>query len=104
MIPADIFNRAADLIEAEGWFQGMRVQGTQCHCAMTAVEQALKMTPAGRDGREADLDVLAAMLTKLLKKTIIHRDVSAVIAWNDADGRTKSEVIALLRDAAREAA
>lgn len=104
MIPADIFNRAADLIEAKGWFQGMRVQGTHCHCAMTAVEEAVLAEGAIDDGERDDrMDVLAAMLSKRLDKTI-HRDVSAVIEWNDADGRTKSEVIALLRDAAKEAA
>lgn len=102
MTPSLIFSRAAELIETQGWFQGMRVGGTHCHCAMTAIEQALGAW-TGRDAREADLDKFASLLAKRLNLTD-RRAVSAILEWNDADGRTKYEVIALLRDAAKEAA
>lgn len=102
MTPSLIFTRAADLIDSQGWFQGMRFGGTQCHCVMTAVEQALGLW-TGRDAREADLDKYATILAKRLNLTD-RRAVSAILEWNDADGRTKYEAIALLRDAAKEAA
>lgn len=101
--PSIVFDMAAELIEAKGWFQGMRDTGSNCHCALTAIEQVLAGTKFNDDTREAELDSLAFVLSRRLGLTD-QRPVSAIIDWNDADGRTKDEVISTLRAAAREVA
>jgi hypothetical protein len=95
---ADVLERAADKLEAPGaWLQGEAAESAEgftvlpkstdaaCWCAMGAV---WAVTPDNETGRAAR-DVLAGLVGTPL-----------VSSWNDAMGRTQSEVVAALRRAA----
>jgi hypothetical protein len=110
---ADILDRAADLIEPEGWWCqeafardsfGESVHPSSpdavCFCATGAVTRA-----AGNRHveRHKALQVLANDFSpppEFLGHIGGNRYVSAMAAWNDAPERTQSEVVSKLREAA----
>ena len=90
---AAILNRAAELIEKDGWIQGnWREHGARC--AGQAIYDAL---PYRMDFSASD-SAWVAMRRQIGKQ---RGDTMFEIAhWNDAPGRTKDEVIATLKRAA----
>lgn len=101
---AEILNQAADLLEKPGaWTQGAYGRDASgepipewherctCWCAAGAVWAVLGKGASTRD-LEPALDVLARDLPRRL-----------VSEWNDEQGRTQSEVVEALRQAARQA-
>ena len=79
--PSEILLRAAEVLERDGWTQGASTCGRK-RCAMTAIGDA--------DGRIEERERLRAVIGS-----------NSIVDWNDAPGRTASEVIAAMREAAR---
>lgn len=91
---AEVFERAADLIEPEGaWCQnyfakdafGTDVSSTDERGVCWCVEGAI-IHVAGRDNAECALGTLSVFL-----------QTGAILVWNDATERTQAEVVATLR-------
>lgn len=111
MNTAEILNKAADVIEERGWHKGDFVSsvgfdGSGCVCVLGAINVAVGEVPyavfeiGDRDERTDAARVLAEYLGLVLR----DGDVTEVgDRWNDAEGRTKDEVVAALREAARKA-
>ncbi|MEL7994248.1 hypothetical protein AAG656_28510 [Streptomyces albidoflavus] len=103
---ADLLDRAADHIDRVGWTQGdwhEETPGLQPKdspaCADGALAVAAYGDPFGAGGhREPDRFALhSAAVTALI------RHIGAgLIDWNDAEGRTKGEVVGAMRAAAAE--
>jgi hypothetical protein len=91
--PADLLLRAADLLEEFGWRQmhvGSKRQGA--FCALGAINTAT--SDHGLE-RGAEWQEARQILERLVGGSVAH--------WNDADGRTRAEVVAKLREAASQA-
>ena len=91
---ADVLERAADLLEEFGWCQGQfGSKGYGSFCAIGAIFEA------SVDLSNRNFSALAAPLG--------YKDGSDLGAslsrWNDREGRTKEEVVALLRSGAEAA-
>jgi len=96
---SDVLNKAADLIEERGWAQGAYENASGGLCVLGAIRKAADLDPpmiiAG-----VSLDAACAF----------NRHIGAdnlVGDWNDAEGRTSGEVVAIFRavaviEAARE--
>lgn len=91
----DLLHRAADLLEEFDWCRvswGSKAEGRFCaHGALMAATADYGLGFSG-DGPYAE-----AM------RAWQQRTGGGVLAWNDAPGRTKTEVIAALREAAEAA-
>jgi len=88
-----ILLEAADYIERLGWCQGVHENGQGEVCAMGAICHCYRGGDLTRRRQNGDL-------------VAIHRlqnyvGPSYVGDWNDASGRTKDQVVAALRAAAR---
>lgn len=86
---ADTLNRAADLIERDGWCQGLGRDADGSRCAAVALHDAQADRLVWRGAYRA---LKARVGTRL------------VVDWNDTPGRTQAEVVAALRAAADAAA
>ncbi len=96
---ADVLNGAADLIERDGWFQG-RYQGPNGeHCVTDALLRSAGTSP-GDSGTPGALVLFSDASLKLATEVCDNR----LPVWNDEFGRTKAEVVAALRAAAKKAA
>lgn len=88
---ADVLTRAADLLEEFGWCQydlGSKEKGH--FCALGAINAAvLDVGAKGRDG---------AM--ELLRRSANMSPGIGIVRFNNAEGRTRDEVVAKLREAA----
>ena len=99
--PSAVLLAAADLIERTGWTQGSPAADEQgypvrSHSAAACrfcVAEAIRRACPGYPNDNLDI---AAM--NLLERHLSTLDIPA---WNDAPGRTKEEVVAALREAAR---
>lgn len=103
---ADILDRAADLIEPEGaWVQGPfardaagndlfdgRDEGACAWCICGAVEAAT------RDCRDLEFKAQHFLASLFDDDSYLPQ-----IAWNEEEGRTQTEVVAKLREAASKA-
>jgi hypothetical protein len=106
---ADILDRAATLLEPEGaWIQGRLNNEYEtddgsptCFCLVGAIIEAAR-----------DNDYLASAARDAVAHVLGFQSDNApamgdanppVVRWNDAEGRTQSEVIAKLREAASKA-
>lgn len=96
---ADILNRAADELERHGWIQGKYGTTRGAKCIMGAIAFAgvgkIPTSPFFR----WNLQTMAA--NKILETCTPPRWTA--VAWNDRAGRTKEQVIRLLRRAAKKA-
>lgn len=104
---ADILDKAANHIDAVGWFQGALYNDfadpakplVTCQvCAIGAINMALHGTPQfpltvpqGEPGAHEVADLMRSRI-----------DGAEVSEWNDAEGRTQAEVTALMRETAAE--
>ena len=107
-----ILNKAADLIERNGWCRGsfsarpigigmfrkIRFDEADETCAFCA-DGAIRFAAGHNDhnAAEADSDVRAA-----LKAFSQHVQYLNPASWNDMDGRTKHEVVNTLRQVAQK--
>lgn len=87
MKPSDIAEAAADRVE-RGWCQGDYEDSDGNCCVVGAV-----LLCSGEGGDFRAPDVILPSLRQVIGGT--------EISWNDAPGRTQSEVSAALREAAR---
>lgn len=117
--PAALLARAADIIDERGWNQGFYYNDTGCVCVLGAIHAAVAEA-AGQDVTEDRLKFPHLPLSeesrplvqsynhavKALSDTVPFGDAfrSAIPDWNDENGRTKEEVQALLRRAAKAGA
>lgn len=97
---AAVLNRAADILEQEGWGQGkLHNRATGCRCALGALNDATNdcmkgpAAPRSYEVWSAAEDALSAEI-----------GFDNIPTWNDALGRTATEVIAALRNAAKDTA
>src|SRR5258708_23853924 len=81
---------AADLIEREGWIQGRRYKQGVGYCVLGAVSKIATGDPDNWWPPDT---------SSALSRCIKHNNP---IAWNDIQGRTKADVIQLLRQAVKE--
>ncbi len=88
---ADVMNGAADLIERDGWAQG----------------QYLNVHTGGRcaDGAITAAGVGVTYYVRNQAREVLRAYIggNAPVIWNDVPGRTKAEVVAALRAAAKDA-
>lgn len=99
---SETLNKAADLIQRDGWTQGdegwFRKQG-QPLCLEGAIQAALGIRPYDTD----DDDELEAWFGPCPSKQAVRDYLEherALYRWNDQQGRTQEEVVAVLRAAA----
>ncbi|MGW6658903.1 DUF6197 family protein [Rhodococcus sp. NPDC055024] len=97
---SNVLNHAADLLEHDGWTQGMlRNYATGCRCALGALNDATNDCLKGPAVRGSSKVWRAA-------EDALRSEIACVNIpiWNDTPGRTATEVIAALRNAAKDAA
>ena len=97
---ADVLERAADLIGRNGWTQDAFGEPGGCHCVRGAIAEI-----AGIDPRESRHDAETVLAEHILGHPIPRLSCagSVLVRWNDTPGRTQSEVVAKLREAAAKA-
>jgi hypothetical protein len=102
--PASLLNRAADILDERGWFQGNYMSPDGCVCALGSLHLAAnelvgapnRATFATGPEFEAALDRIYGALQS--------DSMDSIADWNDSEGRTKDEVQAMLRRAAEAGA
>lgn len=106
---ADALDLAADLITDYGWFQKQRsALDRDCLCANVALIKAgVMLTTESPDGaRDSERILLTSeaqvMLAQRLGFSLGRSVEQMIITWNDTPGRTKTEVIAVLREVAEK--
>ena len=96
-IEAEILERAADIMETEGWTRGnFAVFGNRC--AVGAIGAAVRRMPGvGNAERERAEEVLA----KRVRPEFGYNDPkNTIISWNDSGERSKGEVVRKFREVA----
>lgn len=86
--PVAILAEAAMYIDTHGWCQGDLKDAEGRVCVLKAVNNVCR--------RRAPKTFHAA-ISELARRTGGPLDGSSIAVWNDADGRTKNEVLAVLR-------
>lgn len=101
---SDVFNEAADLYEFKG-YDHLRLSFTNADNSRICMGRAIEITSGAVTvlGKYAAIfrETRLCHLAYLFANTKLDGDV---IYWNDKAGRTKDEVIAKLRELAKEAA
>lgn len=104
MTVSEVLFKAADLCK-QGWMQdwyakdakGYNTQptshGVVCVCAWGAIQRAAMKCVAGIDDE-------ATVFAETVIRRRAHRRIG-IARWNDAKGRTKSQVVRMLKEAAR---
>ena len=100
-VAADL-RAAADVLERDGWTQGSYTDDNGCYCAAGAVLKAMRYDLSEGGDYMRAVEAFEAVLRQVLRAGSSAPE-GAVIAWNDAAGRTAAEVIAALRAAADRA-
>lgn len=91
--PKGVLRAAARYIEEHGWYQGDYAAPDGAVCALGAINVVVTGSPYDLgDGVDRDLTLAAA-------NVIENRlgSIGPISWWNDAPGRTKDEVLAVLR-------
>ncbi len=104
---ADDLDKAADVITERGWCQGEPQDASGQLCAIGAINIAV----LGRASVVADgvaYDGYAKLDSSQRGALVAHEMLRAtieteIVSWNDDEGRTKGEVVAALRAAAKKA-
>jgi hypothetical protein len=97
---ADVLVRAADLLEEHGWVQGRIGALGEGFCAVGATEQAARdLGVPSSTNAVVGLTYFVGTPFDAEVENLAMRFLNG--AWNDRPGRTKAEVVARLRDAAR---
>jgi len=90
MTVAETLNAAADYLEQHGWCQGQMFGPDDSVCAVGAIAEVTRA--------DTDYD----HYSEALEVAMSYVGGGPVSQWNDAPGRTKEDVIAMLRAAAEE--
>ncbi len=96
---ADILERAADLLDREGWTQGISMNRHGARCMSRA------LFDAGRGHLLAKVEPDTTPAPSLEAFRACEQEISLddrpglLVSWNDAPGRTKEEVTTALRNA-----
>lgn len=86
---ADVLHAAADLLERDGWCQGVYVSHGGARCAEGAIHA---VAPSSQVALDAEMALSRAL------------GGDHPVRWNDAPGRTQKQVAAKLREAAAQEA
>jgi hypothetical protein len=92
---ADVLDDAADLLEREGWIQhaSYSLDGGACSVGAVAAVVSRKHLPV----------VMEDAATNAVQDYLDYRyDDADIVAWNDAPGRTKQQVLDAFRAAAKQ--
>jgi hypothetical protein len=89
---------AADYIGLHGWCQGTVENAFRQVCAMGAINRASYLRCSVSCGATTTAQ---RKLAKYLECFVSSDNANDIADWNDAPGRTKEEVMAALRGAAR---
>lgn len=84
---AGVLDRAADLLESEGW-------DPETNWILAAIDRAANYVPGcgSPDASDTTVDAWDALVT--------HLDEQLVVPWERESGRTQADVVAALRAAA----
>jgi hypothetical protein len=90
-----VLARAAALVEKgwnQGWWQKRGDDGETCYCIIGALDHARTCEPFSR----------TSISENYIRKAIIEKEGEEMgpVMWNDREGRTQAEVVALLLRAA----
>ncbi len=102
---ADILDKAADLLEADGWGQHAFQKPDGSMCSVGAIRKAVSGNSEIIFYRISSEDQICTELEKHLDRSPTRREVAptdAVMRWNDHPGRTMFEVIDLFRATAKD--
>lgn len=109
LTPAKVLRGAIERLGTDGWTQGRYHDNNGCHCADGALSVAAGLeVPDGKGGwkyTSGDRDrapYLAAFRAACRAAGRAGHPRESIIDYNDEDGRTQGEVIAVLRDALTE--
>ena len=97
---SDVFNDAADLYEFKG-YDHLQLAFTNVDQSRICMGLAIEIASKGYSKYATFMETKLCHLAYMFAKTRLDEDV---IHWNDKVGRTKDEVIAKLRELAKEAA
>ena len=103
-----VLGRAADLIEEFGWVQGMARDLNGAYCVIGAVSMAIAEHRRDRGfDRSLSPPAMTAMRAGIRERYDLPPRLATcwdpaevVVGWHDMPGRTKSEVVGLLRELA----
>lgn len=90
----EVLNKAADILERDGWCQRSGRGESGERCSTSAISDA---TPLGDD---LTFHTARRVFQKYVWRN--HAEVKLVYEWNDEPERTKEQVIDALRACARE--
>lgn len=89
MTVKEVLLKAAEIIEERGWCQGSYNKETGEVCAKGGLRKAVGWPHQDGEGYYGALDALYTLI-----------GAGTILSWNDTPGRTKSDVITALRQAA----
>jgi len=89
MTPEEALAKAADLLEQDGWCQGVLIDHYGRRCLLGAIEAARLE------------DTSDALFSPICNAIQAELGGANPISWNDTPGRTQEEVVTLLRNAKR---
>lgn len=99
---ADTLESAAKILEEHGWCQGVGQKASGERCAVAAVGTAA-FGDARIEGRvPADHSLYIESLAELAKRLRKPGKLDAVVRYNDTQGRTVNQVVALMRSTAQD--
>lgn len=93
--PEGVLRAAARYIEEHGWTQGTFQDETGAVCATGAVNAVLHGDPLGYDVQRVDLKI--RVFRELELRTEEQFGEGSIVDFNDAEGRTVDEVLAVFR-------
>lgn len=112
MNAVELITKAADLIETKGWTQGCNARNAAgervyvdtpdaaCFCVYGALAKCVEQELLGQLN-----DIAAAELSKYVSREFGELDGRSgqnIVNYNDTPGRTKEEVLAVMRAVAKE--
>lgn len=93
---AKVLETAAEVINERGWCQGIYRKDSGEVCAIGALVTADCRLELGGQAYPRAVGAVSGAAHRL------DPEVMSVVEWNDRPGRTKDEVVQLLRDTAEE--
>lgn len=97
MAVKDLADKAIEVLERDGWCQGFLTNSQGQHCLLGAMNQAHYNDEVGDFHQFYELR--QAVSAHIYNGT---GDASSITLWNDTPGRTREDVIELLRRAGED--
>lgn len=105
---ADVLNKAADALVRRGWIQHEEGNDAGKMCMLGALNFAVTGKPYLHEDslliRGAEKKIDQVLISMLGREKYENEYSDSFVDWNDAGNRTKREVVAVLRKAAKLAA